>query len=100
MRLCFIMPDRLPDEPASQTCRGSLATAKHEPQETCIGKFRFRSLSHNDRLKRRNNEQTLIVRAERDHHVSRRIRGNANVCPLRGSPRKSEHAFEVLIAYA
>src|SRR5439155_26925495 len=81
-----IMHDRLPGEAASQTWHESLETAEHQPQEMRIGKFCFRSLPHNDRPKRWNNEKALIVRAERDHHVRRRILANADVCPLRGLP--------------
>src|SRR2546430_7940956 len=47
---CFTMPDRLPDEAASQTRHGSLDPAEQQPQEMRIGKFCFRSLPHNGRL--------------------------------------------------
>src|SRR5262249_31987047 len=56
------------------------------------------SLPDNDRFQRGNNEQALVMRAERHYHVRRRILADANAGPLRVLPRQIEHSFHIGLA--
>src|SRR5205823_10636804 len=55
------------------------------------------SLPDNQCIHRWNNEQTLISGAKGHHHVSGRVLGDANTCPLRTLPLQVEHSFHVIL---
>src|SRR5437763_7976516 len=75
----------------------SIPATKRQPQEERVSESCVRSLPDNQCIHRWNNEQTLITRAECHHHVSGRVLGDANTCPLRTLPLQVEHSFHVIL---
>src|SRR6267378_2531299 len=72
--------------------------AESKTQKIAVRKLRTHSLPDDDCVQRWDNEQALIIRAERNDHVGRRSFAIADVDPTRALPLEIQFLFNIDLA--